>query len=294
MAIRSRSVHAPAPRHLAALLGSALVCAACGSNPATAHGASPSAAARSTAAPLTGADALQTQAAGPRPSGAAHPTGGAPASPSPATVGAHARPATAADPKAAAPGTYPLSGSYTSTSTTQATPSSTQGSGTLSIAAPQATSAGTEQDGTYHYAGENLGTHDVFAADGSVLVSRSGSSTFTPALPIVPAGLHDGMSWGPVHFTSGSSSGTMTGTAGTTTQRTVGGVSVTVVPIKLHLDLQGSFNGAHYTATADESVDWAPSLHLPVHMLLVTDAQYAAAGRYHSELDVALLSTRPQ
>jgi hypothetical protein len=285
-----RPVHGPALR-LRALLGAALVCAACGSNPGAGHTASPSPLASATG-PVAGADALQTQPAAPRPSGS-H-TAGAPASPSSAAVGAHARPATAANPQAAAPGDYPLSGSYTSTSTTQATPSSTSGSGTLSVAGAQATSAGSEQDSTYHFGGQSLGTHDIFAADGSVLVSRSGNSSFSPSLPIVPAGLHDGMAWGPVHFTSGSSSGTMTGSAGKTAQRSVGGVSVTIVPIKLHIELQGSFNGTRYTATADESLDWAPSLHLPVHMLLVTDAQYAAAGRYHSELDVALLSAHPR
>jgi hypothetical protein len=97
-----------------------------------------------------------------------------------------------------------------------------------------------------------------------------------------------------VSFTSGSATGTLTGSAGHTTQRSVGGVSVTVVPITLHLELKGSFHGTPYTATSDETMDWAPALHLAVHVVMVTDAQYSAAQTYHSRLEVSLLSVHPQ
>jgi hypothetical protein len=280
-----------ASRRPLALLAGALVCAACGNNPSVAHSAVPAAAPSGSGVATGAGPGIATGATTPggTPIGSPRAT----AAPSPTTVGAP-RHAGAADPTAAAPGTYPISGSFTTTSTTQPTPSRTAGSGTLTVAAPQPTSAGTEQDVTYNFGSDDLLTHEIFAADGSMRISRSGSASFTPPLPIVPAGLRDGLSWGPVSFTSGSATGTLTGSAGRSLQRSVGGVSVTVVPIKLHLELSGTYHGTRYTATSDENTEWAPSLHLAVHTLMVTDAQYAAAARYHSELDVTVVSARPR
>jgi hypothetical protein len=280
-----------------AALAAALVCAGCGNNPA--GGGHPTASA--TAAGGAGSPGA-VASGGAQAAGLATPSGGAAAgtggvtSPGAAAAspgGAAVHPATAADPPSAAAGTYALTGTMTSSTTTQPSPSQTSGGGTLVVSAPQATAAGSEEDETYKVGGSSLSTHDVFAADSSVSVSRSGSAAFTPALPIVPAGLHDGMSWGPVSFTSGTATGTLSGHSGQTAQRSIGGVFVTVVPISLHLELKGSFHGTPYTATSDESMDWAPSLHLAVHVVMVTDAQYAAAHAYHSRIEVSLLSIHP-
>ncbi|HZS14737.1 MAG TPA: hypothetical protein VFC09_09080 [Candidatus Dormibacteraeota bacterium] len=273
-----------------ALTVAGLLCAGCGSGVAASHAPAGQwlvqtsgrpAAATAPAEPGAAATAAARSSAGPRG-----------ATPVPGAGAIH--PATASAPPAATPGSYPATGSYTQTSSTQPTPSQTSGSGTLAVAAPQLTAAGSEEDETYRFGGNSLTVHDVFATDGSVLVSRSGDAAFSPALPVVPAGLHDGMTWGPVSFTSGGASGTLSGSAGSTTQTTVGGVVVRIVPITLHLTLSGSFHGTPYTATSDESLSWAPSLHLAVHVHMVTDAQYATAGKYHSVLDVSLLSTRPE
>jgi len=272
----------------------ALLCAACsGSGGGAAH-------ATATGRPaVAGAPGAQSgQSGSPSGGGAAAARGGATGSPGSGGHGGGSggavHPATASGPAAAAPGTYPITGTYSASSTTQPSPSQTSGAGTLTIAAAQSTSAGSEQDQTYHYGSDDLAIHQVYAAGGEVLVSRSGSADFSPTLPIVPAGLHDGMSWGPVSFTSSGASGTLTGSAGQTTQATVGGVAVTVVPITLHIQLSGSFHNTPYTATSVETMSWAPALHMAVHLHMATDARYAAAGTYHSDLDVSLLSTRPQ
>lgn len=272
----------------------ALLCAACSGG----HSSTPGGAAggHGSAAGTAGSVAGTAQATAPGSGGggAASVRGAAASAPPVAGAAPPAHPAVAAGPPAAAPGTYAATGSSSTSSTTQPSPSQSSGAGTLTISAPQATASGSEEDQTYRFGGSSLLTHDVYAADGSVLVSRSGSASFTPPLPIVPAGLHDGMSWGPVSFTSGGASGTFSGTAGTTTHATLGGVVVTVVPITLHLQLDGSYKGAQYSATAVESLSWAPSLHLAVHVHMTTDARYAAAGTYHSDIDVSLLSTKPQ
>lgn len=278
------------PVRLVAVAAAALFCAACGG----AHPASPAGPAQAPggAPAAAGLGGQATQVAGVRggSSGAAAGATGARGS-APGASAAHA--GTASGPAAAAPGAYPITGSYSATWTAQPTPSQTSGGGTLTVAAPQSTSAGSEQDQTYGFGSDNLVTHEVYAAGGEVLVTRSGSASFSPPLPIVPAGLHGGMAWGPVSFTSDGASGTLSGSAGQSTQATVGGVAVTVVPITLHLRIDGSYHGTPYSATSVETLSWAPSLHLAVHLHMSTDAHYATAGTYHSDLDVSLLSTRP-
>ncbi len=278
-----------------AALAVALLCAACsGGRTATSTGSGGHGQAAASAAPAASGGAAATASGVSTGSGAGTAARGGPGAATPGSGGPSAAVHGAAALPAAAAGTYPVNGSSSSSSTGQPTPAQTAGTGTLTVSAPQTTSAGTEQDQTYHFGNDSLVTHDVYAAGGEVLITRSGSSSFNPPLPIVPAGLHDGMSWGPMSFTSGGASGTFSGSAGQTTQATVGGVVVTVVPITLHLQITGTYQGAQYTATAVQTLNWAPSLHLAVHLHMTTDARYAAAATYHSDIDVSLLSTRPQ
>jgi hypothetical protein len=187
-------------------------------------------------------------------------------------------------------------------------PQTLSGAYVLEVGPAQATSNGATQEESINLGSGGTFTSDLlFGNDGSVALTRitqTGGGEYPqpplspgPPIVVVPAALSAGQAWSG-SFTSPVGNGSYTGSLQGPTSTAVGGRTLSVWTVTIHVSVAGTYDGYPYTATVDVRAGWSPDLRLFVSDHMDTHGQLnTLAGlplfAVQGTLDATLLSATP-